>query len=118
MKTNLFGLTPTKLKTVVSSLGLPTFTATQLAEWMYKKQVSGFADMTNLSKQAREKLETEYTVQLIPSTKVQISTDGTKKYLYPTQTAKFIEAAYIPDSDRATLCVSTQIGCKMGCLFC
>jgi 23S rRNA (adenine2503-C2)-methyltransferase len=118
MKTNLFGLTSTKLKTVVSSLGLPTFTATQLAEWMYKKQVSGFADMTNLSKQAREKLESEYTVQLIPSTKVQISTDGTKKYLYPTQTAKFIEAAYIPDSDRATLCVSTQIGCKMGCLFC
>ena len=118
MKTNLFGLTPTKLKTVVSSLGLPTFTATQLAEWMYKKQVSGFADMTNLSKQAREKLESEYTVQLIPSTKVQISTDGTKKYLYPTQTAKFIEAAFIPDSDRATLCVSTQIGCKMGCLFC
>jgi 23S rRNA (adenine2503-C2)-methyltransferase len=118
MKTNLFGLTPSKLKAVVGSLGLPTFTATQLAEWMYKKQVSGFADMTNLSKQAREKLETEYTVQLIPSTKVQISTDGTKKYLYPTQTAKFIEAAYIPDSDRATLCVSTQIGCKMGCLFC
>jgi 23S rRNA (adenine2503-C2)-methyltransferase len=118
MKTNLLGLTPSKLKAVVGSLGLPTFTATQLAEWMYKKQVSGFADMTNLSKQAREKLETEYTVQLIPSTKVQISTDGTKKYLYPTQTAKFIEAAYIPDSDRATLCVSTQIGCKMGCLFC
>ena len=118
MKNNLFGLTPSKLKAVVGSLGLPTFTATQLAEWMYKKQVSGFADMTNLSKQAREKLETEYTVQLIPSTKVQISTDGTKKYLYPTQTAKFIEAAYIPDSDRATLCVSTQIGCKMGCLFC
>ena len=118
MKTNLFGLTPLKLKTVVSSLGLPTFTATQLVEWMYKKQIVSFADMTNLSKQAREKLETEYTVQLIPSTKVQISTDGTKKYLYPTQTAKFIEAAYIPDSDRATLCVSTQIGCKMGCLFC
>ncbi len=118
MKTNLFGLTPPKLKTVVGSLGLPAFTATQLAEWMYKKQVSGFADMTNLSKQAREKLETEYTVQLVPSTKVQISTDGTKKYLYPTQTDKFIEAAYIPDTDRATLCVSTQIGCKMGCLFC
>ena len=118
MKTNLFGLTPSKLKTVVSSLGLPTFTATQLAEWMYKKQIASFAGMTNLSKLAREKLETEYTVQLIPSTKVQISTDGTKKYLYPTQTAKFIEAAYIPDFDRATLCVSTQIGCKMGCLFC
>ncbi len=118
MKTNLFGLTPAKLKSVVSALGLPSFTATQLVEWMYKKKVSSFDDMTNLSKQVREKLEAEYIVQLIPFTNVQTSTDGTKKYLYPTQTAKFIETAYIPDAERATLCVSTQIGCKMGCLFC
>jgi 23S rRNA (adenine2503-C2)-methyltransferase len=118
MKTNLFGLTPTQLKVVVSKLELPAFTATQLTEWLYKKRVTSIADMTNLSKQAREKLETQYTIELVPSSKVQTSKDGTKKYLYPTQTTKFIEAAYIPDADRATLCVSTQIGCKMGCLFC
>lgn len=118
MKTNLFGLTPFKLKSVVSSLELPAFTATQLAEWMYKKQVSSFDDMTNLSKKAREKLLNRYKVELTPSTMSQTSKDGTKKYLFPTQTTKFIEAAYIPDADRATLCVSTQIGCKMGCLFC
>lgn len=119
MKTNIFGLTPEQLKSVVHSLGLPAFTATQLADWMYKKRVVTFTEMTNLSKQAREKLEAEYCVNLTPTSKVQISTDGTKKYLYPTsQTAKFIESAYIPDADRATLCVSTQIGCKMGCLFC
>ncbi|MFZ4726643.1 MAG: 23S rRNA (adenine(2503)-C(2))-methyltransferase RlmN [Paludibacter sp.] len=118
MKQNLFGLTPQQLKTVVTSLHLPAFTATQLAEWMYKKQVLNFSEMTNISKQVREKLESEYVVMLIPPTKVQISNDGTKKYLYATQTSKFIEAAYIPDADRATLCVSTQIGCKMGCLFC
>jgi len=118
MKQNLFGLTPNQLKTVAVTLGLPAFTGTQLAEWLYKKRVVSFADMTNLSKQAREKLENEYCVDLTPFSKVQTSKDGTKKYLYPTQTAKFIEAAYIPDDDRATLCVSTQIGCKMGCLFC
>jgi 23S rRNA (adenine2503-C2)-methyltransferase len=118
MKQNLFGLTVQQLKTVVTSLHLPAFTATQLAEWMYKKQVLNFPEMTNISKQVREKLESEYIVMLIPPTKVQVSNDGTKKYLYATQTSKFIEAAYIPDADRATLCVSTQIGCKMGCLFC
>jgi len=118
MKQNLFGLTPNQLKTVAVTLGLPSFTGTQLAEWLYKKRVVSFADMTNLSKQAREKLENEYCVDLTAFSKVQTSKDGTKKYLYPTQTAKFIEAAYIPDADRATLCVSTQIGCKMGCLFC
>ena len=118
MKTNIFGLTPNQLKALVVSLNLPAFTATQLAEWMYKKQVLRFSDMTNLSIQTREKLKREFEIKLIPPVKVQASTDGTKKYLYPTPSAKFIEAAYIPDSDRATLCVSTQIGCKMGCLFC
>jgi len=118
MKTNLFGLTLFQLKEVVSSLGLPAFTATQLADWMYKKQVTSIASMTNLSKQTREKLESKYCIEMTEPSKVQTSTDGTKKYLYPTQIQKFIEAAYIPDDDRATLCVSTQIGCKMGCLFC
>ena len=118
MKTNLFGHTPTQLKDVVSVLGLPAFTATQLADWMYKKRVKTFIAMTNLSKQAREKLENEYSLDFTSPSKVGTSTDGTKKYLYPTQTTKFIEAAFIPDADRATLCVSTQIGCKMGCLFC
>lgn len=118
MKTNLFGYTPDQLKKVVSILGLPAFTATQLAEWMYKKRVSSFEQMTNLSKQAREKLGAGFTLDLCDPSNVQSSVDGTKKYLYPTQLSKFIESAYIPDEDRATLCVSTQIGCKMGCLFC
>jgi len=118
MKKNIFGYTSNKLSEVVSSLGLPAFTANQLADWLYKKKVKSFASMTNLSKQAREKLESKYFLDLTAPSKVQTSVDGTKKYLYPTQTEKFIESAYIPDADRATLCVSTQIGCKMGCLFC
>ena len=118
MKINLFGQTPDQLKETVVKLGLPAFTATQLAEWMYKKRVSGFAEMTNLSKQAREKLEAAYELDLKAPVSVQTSIDGTKKYLYSSQSDKFIEAAYIPDKERATLCVSTQVGCKMGCLFC
>ena len=118
MKINLFGQTPDQLKDIVIKLGLPAFTATQLAEWMYKKRVSGFAEMTNLSKQAREKLEAAYELDLKAPVSVQTSIDGTKKYLYSSQSDKFIEAAYIPDKERATLCVSTQVGCKMGCLFC
>ncbi|MEI7505125.1 MAG: 23S rRNA (adenine(2503)-C(2))-methyltransferase RlmN, partial [Paludibacter sp.] len=81
MKTNLFGLTPDQLKSVVTSLSLPAFTATQLADWMYKKRIVTFSEMTNLSKQSREKLEVDYCVNLTQATKVQTSTDGTKKYL-------------------------------------
>ncbi len=117
-KINIFGLTPEQLKVLVIHLKLPSFTAIQLAEWLYQKRVTTFSEMTNLSKQIREKLENDYFIKLDAPVKVQISTDGTKKYLYATQIEKFVEAAYIPDNDRSTLCVSTQIGCKMGCLFC
>ncbi|MFV0472476.1 MAG: 23S rRNA (adenine(2503)-C(2))-methyltransferase RlmN [Paludibacteraceae bacterium] len=115
---NLFGLTPAQLKTIVKSLELPSFTANQISDWLYKKHISSIDEMTNLSKKTRQKLEEKYRVELIPSTKAETSVDGTKKYLFPTQTQKFVETAYIPDKERATLCVSTQIGCRMGCLFC
>lgn len=117
-KQSLFGFSQEKIKEIVVSLGLPSFTASQITDWLYKKHVSSIEEMTNLSKKNRELLNERYSVGLIAPNKVQTSTDGTKKYLYPTATEKFIEAAYIPDDDRATLCVSTQIGCKMGCLFC
>ena len=117
-KQPLFGLYLQKIKYVVASLALPSFTATQITDWLYKKHVSSIDEMTNLSKKARELLNEKFIVGLTAPSNVQTSTDGTKKYLYPTATEKFVEAAYIPDEDRATLCVSTQIGCKMGCLFC
>ena len=117
-KQPLFGLSLQKIKYVVASLALPSFTATQITDWLYKKHVSSIDEMTNLSKKARELLNEKFTVGLTAPSNVQTSTDGTKKYLYPTATEKFVEAAYIPDEDRATLCVSSQIGCKMGCLFC
>ena len=118
MKPILFGHTLDELTEIAIALGLPKFTGQQLAEWLYQKDVDRFADMTNLSKKARALLEDRYDPGLHAPTRVQTSTDGTKKYLFPTDTGKFIETAMIPSDDRVTVCVSSQIGCKMGCLFC
>ncbi|MDP4184669.1 MAG: 23S rRNA (adenine(2503)-C(2))-methyltransferase RlmN [Bacteroidota bacterium] len=117
-KDKLFGKTLEELKTVVSDLGLPSFTAKQIADWLYHKEISSIEEMSNLSKHARSLLSEKYDFGLIPHSNVQESIDGTKKYLFPTDSGKFIESAYIPEEDRATLCVSSQVGCKMGCLFC
>ena len=117
-KEALFGKTLGELQELVLELGLPKFTAKQITDWLYKKEVSSIDEMTNLSKKARELLNEKYTFGLIDQTKVQESVDGTKKYLFPTIHGKFIETAMIPDRDRKTVCVSSQVGCKMGCLFC
>jgi 23S rRNA (adenine2503-C2)-methyltransferase len=118
MKESLFGKSLNELTSLALDLGLPKFTGKQMAEWLYQKDISSIEEMTNLSKKAREILETKYEFGLINSTKVQESTDGTKKYLFPTTNGKFVETAMIPDEDRKTVCVSSQVGCKMGCLFC
>jgi 23S rRNA (adenine2503-C2)-methyltransferase len=118
MREKLFGKTEEELKEVSQNLGLPSFTGRQLAEWLYKKEVSSFGEMTNLSKKARTLLEEKYETGITPPVDVQESVDGTKKYLFPTLEKKFIETAYIPDGKRSTVCVSSQVGCKMGCLFC
>lgn len=114
----LFGKTLNELQEVVTELGLPKFTATQIADWLYKKQVGSINDMSNLSKKAREVLSANYQMGVSVPVKVQTSTDGTRKYLFATDQQKFIETAMIPDKERITVCVSSQVGCKMGCLFC
>lgn len=118
MKKRLFGKTLPELQKIVLELGLPKFTAKQITDWLYKKEVSSIDEMTNLSKKTRELLNEKFKFGLIQYTKVQESTDGTKKYLFPTHQNKFIETAMIPEYDRKTVCVSSQVGCKMGCLFC
>jgi len=114
----LFGKTLNELTTLAIELGMPKFTGKQMAEWLYQKDISSIEEMTNLSKKAREILSSKYEFGLVNFTKVQESVDGTKKYLFPTVQGKFIETAMIPDEDRKTVCVSSQVGCKMGCLFC
>ena len=118
MKECLFGKNILELTEIVIELGLPKFTANQIAGWLYQKNISSVEEMSNLSKKARELLSEKYELGLIAPVKVQESKDGTKKYLFPTVHSKFIETAMIPDKERKTVCVSSQVGCKMGCLFC
>ena len=118
MKEKLFGKTLSELQNIIVELALPKFTAKQIADWLYKKQISSADEMSNLSKKAREILNEKYELGLTSFTRVQKSNDGTKKYLFPTHQHKFIETAMIPERDRKTVCVSSQVGCKMGCLFC
>ncbi len=117
-KESLLGKTLSELQELVRKHELPSFTGGQIAYWLYKTSVGSFDEMTNISKKVRSILDENYTLGISEPVKVQISVDGTKKYLYSTAGAKFIEAAFIPDQRRQTLCVSTQVGCKMGCLFC
>lgn len=114
----LFGKTLPELELITAELGMPKYTAGQIAGWLYKKQVLSIDSMTNLSAGNRAKLAERFTLGVIEPDDVQTSTDGTKKYLFPTLHAKAIESAYIPDRERATLCVSSQAGCRMGCRFC
>ena len=117
-KTYLYGKTLAELQEVCSELKLPRFVAKQIADWLYKKGVRSFDEMTNLSKVARAALSEKFELGLHAPERVDESTDGTKKYLYRTSENEFVESAYIPDRERATLCVSSQAGCRMGCTFC
>ncbi len=117
-KKTLLGLTLPELKSVAKELGMPAFTGGQIAKWMYLHHVKSIDEMTNISKANRIKLEEHYTIGCADNIDAQHSVDGTIKYLFPTTNDKFVETVYIPDKDRATLCVSCQVGCKMNCLFC
>ncbi len=97
---------------------MPGFAAKQLSDWLYKKEIQSIDEMTNLSKKTRDLLSADYEIGLSAPVNESRSSDGTKKYLYKVLNDKFIETAYIPDEDRATICVSSQAGCKMGCIFC
>ena len=118
LRVNLLGMTLPELQELCAGEGFPRFTAKQLCDWLYKKRVDSIDAMTNLSLLQRARLnEMAYIGRSFP-VRCQVSKDGTKKYLFPVLDKHFIEAVYIPDDDRATLCVSCQVGCKMGCRFC
>jgi len=118
VKKSLMGLNLLELKAVAKEFGMPAFTGGQMAKWLYIQHVTTIDEMTNISKNNREKLKAAYTIGCKKHIDAQYSNDGTIKYLFPTDNGKFVETVYIPDDDRATLCVSSQVGCKMNCLFC
>lgn len=114
----LLGKTVDQLTEIAVEMGLRRFVGAQLAEWIYKKRVADFDAMTNISPKIREELAQKYVVGGFLPTNFQASKDGTKKYLFEALEGGDVEAVYIPDRERATLCVSSQVGCKMGCKFC
>ena len=114
----LYGQTLSQLEALCNRLEMPRFAAKQITRWLYDKHATTIEAMSDLSVRHRALLAETYEVGLTAPEKVSISTDGTKKYLYRTSQNHFIESAYIPDGERATLCVSSQAGCRMGCKFC
>ena len=121
----LLGLSSDELKAIVRDLGMPAFTVGQILKWLYQQHVTDIDEMTNLSKVNRERLKERFVVGAMAPIDCQRSKDGTIKYLFPVRCSddgdpqgKFVESVFIPDGDRATLCVSCQVGCKMNCLFC
>ena len=117
-KPTLYGMTLQQLSELCEREHLPRFAASQIARWLYVSHVDSIDSMTNLSLAVRRTLQERYELGLTPPLRESISADGTKKYLFATKQGEYIESAYIPDGDRATLCVSSQAGCRMGCKFC
>ena len=118
LKRHLLGLTLDELRAVAKEAGMPAFTGAQMAKWLYDQHVRRIDEMTNISKKNRETLKATYDIGAKSPIDAQHSKDGTIKYLFPTDDGKFVETVFIPEDDRATLCVSSQVGCKMNCLFC
>ena len=124
----LLGKTLSELQDVALSVGLQKFAGKQLAQWLYVQRVRSIDEMTNISLKGREALKARYTVGRHAPVREAVSVDGTRKYLFAVENQKseienqkslnYIESVYIPEEDRATVCVSTQAGCKMGCRFC
>ncbi|MDR0970666.1 MAG: 23S rRNA (adenine(2503)-C(2))-methyltransferase RlmN [Lentimicrobiaceae bacterium] len=117
-KESLLGKNLVELQAVAQQLHLQRFVGKQLCDWLYKKKCTSIDAMTNLSKKVREQLNEKYVVGCSLPQSMQESTDGTKKYLFATGENRYVEAVFIPDKERATLCLSTQMGCKMNCSFC
>ena len=117
-KKALLGMTPDELRSLAAEMGMPAFTAAQMARWIYKSHVTDIGEMTNISLNMRARLSEQYRIGCIPPADCQRSVDGTVKYMFPTDDGQMVESVFIPDGERATLCVSSQVGCRMGCRFC
>ena len=117
-RTNLLGLPKAGLEAFVGSLGSKPFRARQLMNWMYKRGEGDIAAMTDLAKDFRAELVQRAEVALPEIVKTQIASDGTRKWLLSGGNGQAFEMVYIPEEDRGTLCISSQVGCALDCSFC
>lgn len=118
IKLSLLGKTLYELDRLVDQWGMPPFTSRQIARWIYGKKVASIDEMTNLSLKNRERIKEMCEVGGMAPVHAMRSADGTVKYLFRISEGKYVESVYIPDGERATLCVSSQVGCRMNCKFC
>lgn len=117
-KQYLLGMTLAEITESVTELNLPKFTARQIADWVYLKRVKNIGEMTNISLKNRDILSEKFDIGRSEPLDIQTSADGTQKMLFKTAGGKFIETVTIPEEDRLTICVSSQVGCRMNCDFC
>ena len=121
-KINLVGLTRDQLRSVLIENGTPEKQAKmrvgQIWQWIYQWGVRDFQAMTNLAKAYRAELDEKFTIQIPEVVSKQVSTDGTRKYLVRIAGGHEVEVVYIPEDDRGTLCISSQVGCTLTCSFC
>ena len=117
-RTNLLGLPRPALEAFVTQLGSKPFRARQLMNWVYKRGAGSFADMTDLAKDFRARLSAAAEVRPPEIVAVQRSTDGTSKWLLRADATQAFEMVFIPEPDRGTLCISSQVGCALDCSFC
>ena len=107
------------LKNVALKMSLPAYAAGQMADWLYRKRITSIDEMTNITVAGRKQLSLHYEIGGYPPLEKTESADGSIKYLFSVNNGcHYVESVYIPSDERATLCVSSQIGCKMNCLFC
>lgn len=118
MREALLGKSRDELRATAEALGASRWRGDQLFDWLYRNPVQSVEEMTNVPEAVRHALDERYDIGARPPTHVTESSDGTKKYLFPTRAGGFVEAALIPEGDRLTLCLSTQVGCRRGCTFC
>ena len=118
LKVNLLDFDRDGLVEYCESLGEKRFRAIQLLRWIHRHCVGDFSQMTDLAKAFRAKLETNCEIRAPHPIWDKLSADGTRKWLFDVGNGNAVETVFIPDDDRGTLCVSTQAGCAMGCLFC
>ncbi|MEK6655905.1 MAG: 23S rRNA (adenine(2503)-C(2))-methyltransferase RlmN, partial [Nitrospirota bacterium] len=117
-KRNLKSLSQAELEAFLNSLGMKKYRANQVYQWLYQKGAASFDEMTNLSKEERQSLNEKTYISSLVLIKRQTASDGTEKYLFELEDKNRIESVLIPDEERLTLCISTQVGCAMGCRFC
>ncbi len=115
---SLLGMNLEEAGRLCAALKMPSFSAEQICNWLYRKAVSSIDEMTNISKKNRALLAQGHATGRSMPVGRQLSRDGTVKYLFKTRNALFIETVYIPDGDRGTLCISSQGGCRRSCRFC